>query len=114
MRTDTTAPRASPVDPVARVCEGECFRMPTSDRRARALRCIRDHLAKNGRVPSVRELAACLGYSSPRSAAVVIEDLVASGHLAKRPDGKIRLVAQKSESGTPTTRVPVLGSAPCG
>lgn len=78
------------------------------------MRAIRDHLALHGRAPSVRELAASLGYSSPRSAAVLIGELVASGNLAKRSDGKIQFIGDPDPSGTPTVRVPVLGSAPCG
>lgn len=78
------------------------------------MRAIRDHLAEHGRAPSVRELAAALGYSSPRSAAVLIEELVASGDLAKRSDGRIQVMRDADRAGTPTVRVPVLGSAPCG
>lgn len=87
--------------------------MPRIDRKARALRCVRDHLAAHGRAPSVRELAACMGFRSPRSAAVLIEELIAAGHLAKREDGRIQLL-DIAEGQATTVSVPVLGSAPCG
>jgi repressor LexA len=62
----------------------------------------------------VRELAACLGYNSPRSAAVLIEELIAAGYLSRRSDGRIQLRRDTDEQSVPTVDVPILGSAPCG
>ena len=87
--------------------------MPKFDRKAKALRCVRDHLNKHGRTPSVRQLAECMGFSSPRSAAVVIDELVKARLIAKRPDGRIQLLDAHDNAAT-TVSVPILGSAPCG
>ena len=89
--------------------------MPSEDRQQRALQCIRSHLARHGRTPSVRELAACMGFSSPRSAAGVIDELVASGLVVKR-NGKMTLARDGAEEsrGLPTVLVPIVGCAPCG
>jgi len=84
------------------------------DRIAKALRCIRNHFVHSGRAPSVRELAACMGFSSPRSAAVLIENLIDDGYLSKRPDGKIQLRQVTTDVGVLTVDVPIVGSAPCG
>jgi repressor LexA len=88
--------------------------MPPKDRQERALAHIRDHLAEHGRTPSIRELAALMGYRSPRSAAVLIGQLIATGRLKKRRDGRVQLTGDTQRAGTPTVRVPVLGTAPCG
>lgn len=85
-----------------------------SDRIPRALRCIRNHLAHHGRTPSVRELAACMGFASPRSAAVVIQELVRQGYVTKRPGGRIQLVRDFRRGGVETVSVPIVGTAPCG
>ena len=87
--------------------------MASSERHSKALRCIRNSLVHRGRAPSVRELAACMGFSSPRSAAVLIDELVQAGHLAKRDDGRLQ-VRPTAELGTITVDVPIVGSAPCG
>jgi repressor LexA len=54
-----------------------------------------------------------VGYSSPRSAALLIDELVAAGYLAKRVGGRIQLLDVDDGSAT-TVNVPIVGSAPCG
>jgi repressor LexA len=54
-----------------------------------------------------------MGFSSPRSASVVIDELVRGGLLSKRRDGRLQ-VRSTSQPGTITVDVPIVGSAPCG
>lgn len=56
-----------------------------------------------------------MGFKSPRSAAVLIDDLVSAGYLRKT-NGKIQLVRDSTaqSSNIPTVQVPILGTAPCG
>ena len=67
-------------------------------------------------MPSVRQLSAALGYASPRSAALILEALVAEGRLVRRANGRLGLLENEpSLPGTVSTvAVPILGSAPCG
>ncbi|MEW6163363.1 MAG: repressor LexA, partial [Nitrospirota bacterium] len=46
-----------------------------SQKQADAIRYIRNWLMHKGKTPSVRELMTALGYKSPRSAALIIEEL---------------------------------------
>jgi len=55
-----------------------------------------------------------MGFSSPRSAAVLIDDLVAAGYLRKRQDGRIQLLRESGTGTARTVEVPIVGSAPCG
>lgn len=81
----------------------------------RALTYVRSQLIQ-GRSPSVRDLAAALGYKSPRSAAIVLERLMAHGVIARRPDGKLQLLRSppENEEHARTVEVPLVGRAPCG
>jgi repressor LexA len=81
------------------------------------IREIRNWLVHKGRTPSVRELMAALGYKSPRSAALIIDELVQKKILAKRADGTLQLV--KSDTGSDSTHartvnVPLVGTVACG
>lgn len=82
----------------------------------RALAAIRNEIVHAGKAPSVRRLAALLGYRSPRSAAVIIARLQEAGYLARRADGALKLL--HSPSGTTdharTVQVPLVGSVQCG
>lgn len=82
----------------------------------RALVFIRNLIVHKGRGPSVRELAAELGFRSPRSGALVLERLAAAGFVGRKADGELQLL--RSPPGTrdraQTVRVPLVGSAPCG
>ena len=88
---------------------------PLSPVELRALTYVRNHIV-HGQSPSVRELAAALGYKSPRSAALILERLMGHGYLARRPDGMLRLLRAPSEDDAHarTVEVPLVGSAPCG
>jgi len=80
-----------------------------------ALRHIRNFIMLNGRVPSVRELMGSMGYKSPRSSTLLMEELAAAGFLEKKADGSFRMVKDldSNDSGR-TVLVPLVGSVTCG
>lgn len=83
----------------------------------RALRLIRNSLVHGGTAPSVREVAALLGYRSPRSAAQVIDRLIDAGFLRRsRRDRALQVVRLPDElrGGATTVEVPLVGGVPCG
>lgn len=85
-------------------------------KQAEALKCIRNSLMHNGRVPSIREIMFSLGYKSPRSAALIIDDLISKGFLKKRPDGTLQVIHASGENfiNARTVNVPLVGTAACG
>ena len=82
----------------------------------RALKCIRYFLMHHGRAPSVRELMVDLGYKSPRSAALIINDLIMKGVLKKRTAGEIQLIKDLPQHSmyTRTIDIPLVGTVSCG
>jgi repressor LexA len=83
---------------------------------AKAFRFIRNQLVHFNRSPSIREIQIELKYRSPRSAAVVVERLINSGWLARRADGKLRVLREvlSTRSHAQTILVPLVGTAACG
>lgn len=80
-----------------------------------ALREIRNAVLRNGVSPSVRHLMRVLGYSSPRSAALIIEGLIKKGFIKKKINGSFQLVdAFEEKDRTATINVPLVGSVACG
>jgi len=83
-----------------------------------ALKIIRKYLFDFGNMPSVRELMRELEYKSPRSAAVIINDLEAKGILRKKEDGSFQLtefdISENFGTREQTVKVPLLGSVACG
>jgi repressor LexA len=81
-----------------------------------ALRHIRNWLIHRGKSPSVRDLQKLLKYNSPRSAALVLERLMKSGIIRRRPDGTLQLVKDPAaENMNPqTVDIPLVGSVACG
>jgi len=82
-----------------------------------ALRVIRDFLMKNGRMPSVRELMKAMNYKSPRSAAVILQQLIDKKILNKKQDGSLQFAQYEFENETDseqTVKVPLLGTVACG
>lgn len=82
---------------------------------SQALRFIRNSLT-HLKSPSIREIQKELGYRSPRSAAVIVEKLVCLGHIARRQDGRLRLVLDLPHTDTHarTVLVPLVGQVACG
>ncbi|MCK4344522.1 MAG: repressor LexA [Bacteroidales bacterium] len=89
-----------------------------SNKEFKAIRVIRNYLMNHGYIPSVRKLQIELGYKSPRSAAIVIENLVKKGILKKKEDGGLQLILHKSvldsSDRAETIDVPLVGTVLCG
>jgi len=81
-----------------------------------AIRQIRNFLMRKGHTPSVRELKSLMGYRSPRSAAVIINQLISKGFLRRKPDGGLQFI--KNLEGdvmrAQTIGVPLVGTVACG
>lgn len=86
-----------------------------SQKHIEALRHIRNSLVHRGYTPSVRELMMALKYKSPRSAAVILEDLVEMGFLKRRSGGRPHLLSDPEEpNNAKTVGVPLVGAVACG
>jgi repressor LexA len=89
-----------------------------SNKELAALRVIRNFLMKNGKMPSVRELMKEMDYRSPRSAAVILQNLIDKNILGKKGDGTIRLIeyelGQSEVNSEQTVKIPLLGTIACG
>lgn len=88
-----------------------------SNRELEAIREIRNSLMRRGKIPSVRELMNSLGYRSPRSAAVLYENLAAKGILRRKRDGNFQFVKDVGEDDNvraQTVDVPLIGVVACG
>ncbi len=80
-----------------------------------ALRQIRNIVMHFGKVPSVRQLMTALGYKSPRSAMLLLNDLEATGFLKRKPGRGYQLLkGLESDGMAQTTEVPLVGTASCG
>jgi repressor LexA len=81
-----------------------------------AIRIIRNSLAHKGCFPSVRELMVEMEYKSPRSAAMIIEQLMLKGVLKRRSDNSLTLIdiLEENTGSAQTVDVPLLGSIACG
>ncbi len=58
-----------------------------------------------------------LGYKSPRSAALIIDELVQKKILAKRSDGTLQLIVKQFENNRTharTVNIPLVGTVACG
>jgi len=88
-----------------------------SKRELEAIREIRNSLMQKGKIPSVRELMSSLGYRSPRSAAVLYENLVEKGILRRKRDGNFQFIKDVTENDNvraQTVDVPLVGIVACG
>jgi repressor LexA len=93
--------------------------MPSSElspKESRALRFIRNSLNQRGKSPSIREIQKELGYGSPRSAAVIVEELIRKRWIERRPDGLLKVVREPAEinSTARTVPIPLVGTVACG
>lgn len=81
-----------------------------------AIRIIRNSLINKGNFPTVRELMVEMEYKSPRSAAVILENLIEKGVLKKKADGSLQLqeVQEQSSTSAQTVDIPLVGSVACG
>lgn len=87
-----------------------------SNRELEAIREIRNSLMHRGRIPSVRELMNSLGYRSPRSAAVIYENLIKKGILRRKRNGNFQFIkgAEEDNVRAQTVDVPLVGNISCG
>jgi repressor LexA len=86
-----------------------------SKREQEALRYIQNQVIR-GRSPSVRDVQEALQYRSPRSAAEIIDRLIAMGFLARGRDSRLQLrrTPEGARDHARTVDVPLVGTAPCG
>lgn len=89
-----------------------------SNKETEAIRHIKNHLTYNGKMPSVRKLQNMLGYKSPRSASIILENLLDIGILKKDNGGNYAFVQNQildSDNNQATTvDIPLLGTVACG
>lgn len=85
-------------------------------KQSQAMRFIRNSVVHGGKAPSIRDVMRALEYGSPRSAVLIIEDLVNKGLLKKRENGSIQLVRDLEEKSyhAQTINVPLVGTVACG
>ena len=91
-------------------------KLKLTDKESKAIRYIRNSLAHSGQTPTVREIMIHLGYRSPRSAAVIIDQLINKGILCRKPNGNFQIIKniEDAESSAQTIDVPLVGTIACG
>jgi repressor LexA len=86
-----------------------------SQKAREALRHIRNFIMKFGRAPSLRELMKIMEYKSPRSAMLLIDELINNEFLEKKSDGTYRFLKDLEERETArTVSIPLVGIVSCG
>src|SRR4030066_1843999 len=92
------------------------MKMQLNQKQADAVRCIRNQLMHKCKTSSVRELMTALEYKSPRSAALIIEELIQKGILKKRSNGDLQLIKdiEADSVHARTVNVPLVGMGTCG
>ena len=100
------------------LCVLLCMQIQFSNKELEAIQIMRSYIMKQGRMPSVRELMIGLEYKSPRSAALLMKDLLEKGILNKKNDGSFQLIKFeiKNDIGdrAQTVKIPLLGTVACG
>ena len=81
-----------------------------------ALRFLRNAIVHDGHSPSIRDLAHALGYKSPRTAFLVLAELIDGGWLKRRSNGGLQLRKDLPETDdhARTIQIPLVGSVACG
>ena len=82
----------------------------------KAIRYIRSFLMHRGHMPSIRKVGRDLGYSSPRSASMIVEKLLEKGVLQRKKDNSLQFVDVNfnDEFRAQTVAVPLVGIVACG
>lgn len=83
----------------------------------KALFFIRDGIVYRGQAPSVRDLATYMGFSSPRSASLLIDSLIELGHLKRSKEtNNLQLIKDVTgkEYTDRTIEIPLVGNVACG
>lgn len=91
--------------------------MATTPAQLRVLHFLREHLARNGFPPSVREIQRAMGFASPRSAAKHLQALEAQG-LIELPAHTARGIRLAGGHGMPADKnllsLPLIGRVAAG
>jgi repressor LexA len=74
---------------------------------------IRNQIVRTGITPSLREIARTVGYSSPRSAQLMLRRL-ANQSLISYLNGVIKLSPRNRSAPEQTVNIPLVGSVACG
>jgi repressor LexA len=86
------------------------------NREFKGLFFINDNIVYKGKSPSLRAIAEHLGFKSPRSASILLENLEEKGYIKKTPGGNIVILKGldgKAHSDR-TIELPLLGNIACG
>lgn len=75
---------------------------------------IRSSLVHSGVMPSLREISKAVGYSSPRSAQLLLERLKESGRIKMKSGEMVLGPIPAARSVEHTVDVPLVGSVSCG
>jgi len=80
-----------------------------------ALLTIQHFIADNGRSPSLREIKEKMGYKSPRSTFLLVNQLIQEGFLRRNGDElQVLKPLQEEKLSASTIRVPLIGRIACG
>lgn len=89
-----------------------------SNKELEVIQAMRNFILKYGKMPSTRELMTALKYKSPRSAAILMQDLLEKGILNKKEDGSFQLIEFEVNEDigdrAQTVKIPLLGTVACG
>src|SRR5207245_96796 len=80
------------------------------------LQFIRSFIMYRGRTPTLQAIADHMGYSSPRSSALLVNRLIEQGYLGRTPMGNLRIIRESETlpSAGQTVEIPLVGNVPCG
>jgi repressor LexA len=87
-----------------------------SQKELQAVRFIRNALVHSGKAPSVRDLMRELGYLSPHSAMLVLDQLIAKGVIRRGSDKQLEILRdpERSRVNANTVEIPLVGNVACG
>ncbi len=87
-----------------------------TERQREILQFIQDQKNAAGITPSLRDIAAHFGFSSPNAALCHVQALQAKGVLRNLPGRarSLQVVGQKDRPGPPVVPVPIYGAIPAG
>ena len=83
----------------------------------KALFFIRNAIVYHGKAPSLREISKYLGFSSPRSASLIVNSLTKAGYLKRSDETKnLQLIKGVDDKDTTerTIEIPLVGNIACG
>ncbi|MBF0515496.1 MAG: repressor LexA [Nitrospirae bacterium] len=84
-----------------------------TEKQARVLKFIKDHLTLKGYPPTIREICKGFGYSSPLSAKQHVDTLIRKGYL-KKDDAKQRALEVTGMRPQNVVRLPLAGRVRAG